>query len=178
MISPSCHRSRDPAGMDPGDIPPTSEWCARVTANATISPFTSTGLTSVMSGRCVPPAYGSLRIHTSPGTGPRAMTAATDSGIAPRCTGMCSACATIRPDASNSAAEQSLRSLMFEEYALRTSTVPISSAIPARALRSTDSVIGSIPSARSVIVPPPCAPSSRGSARACPRGRRRPPTLA
>jgi hypothetical protein len=56
-----------------------------------------------------------LRIHTSPGSGERSITAATDSGIAPRCTGMCSAWATIRPSASNSAAEQSRRSLMFDE---------------------------------------------------------------
>jgi hypothetical protein len=43
------------------------------------------------------------------------MIAATASGIAPRWTGMCSAWATIRPLASNSAVEQSRRSLMFEE---------------------------------------------------------------
>ena len=143
MIRPSCQRSLDPAGIDPGDIPPMSEWCARVTAYPTIAPSMSTGLTSVMSGRCVPPAYGSLRIQTSPGRASPDITAATDSGIAPRCTGMCSACAIIRPAASNSAAEQSRRSLMFEEYAPRTSTVPISSAIPASALRSTDRVMGS-----------------------------------
>ena len=50
-----------------------------------------------MSGRCVPPRYGSLRIHASPGPGRRRSTAATASGIAPRCTGMCSACITIWP---------------------------------------------------------------------------------
>ena len=68
-----------------------------------------------MSGRCVPPEKGSLTAKTSPGPGSRSITAATASGIAPRCTGMCSAWATIRPSASNSAAEQSRRSLMLEE---------------------------------------------------------------
>jgi hypothetical protein len=42
---------------------------------------------------------------------------------------MCSACAIIRPRASNSAVEQSRRSLMFAENAERTRTAPISSAI-------------------------------------------------
>ena len=47
------------------------------------------------------------------------MTAATASGIAPRWTGMCSACATMRPRSSKSAVEQSRRSLMFAENAER-----------------------------------------------------------
>src|SRR5947208_7215695 len=80
-----------------------------------------------MSGRCVPPVYGSLRMKTSSGLGSRASTAATASGIAPRWTGMCSACMTISPRGSNSAVEQSRRSLMFAECALRTSAAPISS---------------------------------------------------
>src|ERR671937_3240437 len=57
----------------------------------------------------------------------------------PRCTGMCSACATISPSGSNTAAEQSARSLMFGEYAARRSATPISSATPARACRNTSS---------------------------------------
>ena len=57
------------------------------------------------------------------------MTAATASGIAPRWTGMCSACAIIRPRSSNSAVEQSRRSLMLAEKAERMRTAPISSAI-------------------------------------------------
>ena len=68
-----------------------------------------------MSGRWVPPEYGSLMANTSPGSGSRVMMAATASGIAPRWTGMCSAWATILPSASKSAVEQSRRSLMFEE---------------------------------------------------------------
>ena len=31
ITSPSCQMSRESAGMEPGLIPPTSEWCARVT---------------------------------------------------------------------------------------------------------------------------------------------------
>ena len=58
---------------------------------------------------------------------------------------MCSAWATIRPSASNSAAEQSRRSLMFEEYDARMSSAPISSAMPLRALERTDRVTGSMP---------------------------------
>ena len=57
------------------------------------------------------------------------MTAETASGIAPRWTGMCSACAIIRPRSSNSAVEQSRRSLMFAEKDERIRTAPISSAI-------------------------------------------------
>ena len=55
---------RESAGMLPGSEPPTSAWCARVTAKPT-----SVRETSVMSGRCVPPAYGSLRTKTSSGCG-------------------------------------------------------------------------------------------------------------
>src|SRR3954462_5593450 len=47
--------------------------------------------------------------------------------MAPRCTGMCSACMTISPAGADSAVEQSRRSLMLAECALRTSAAPISS---------------------------------------------------
>ena len=43
---------RDP---EPGAIPPTSEWCARVTAKPARSSSTVIVDTSVMSGRWVPP---------------------------------------------------------------------------------------------------------------------------
>src|SRR6185312_4482423 len=59
--------------------------------------------------------------------------------MAPRWTGMCSAWATISPSESNTAAEQSARSLMFGEYAARRSATPISSATPASACRNTSS---------------------------------------
>src|SRR2546426_485587 len=114
-------------GGDPAARPPTSAWCARVTEKPT-----SVGETSVISGRCVPPVYGSLIAHTSPGAGSCLITAATASGIAPRWTGMCSACAIILPRSSKSAVEQSRRSLMFAEKAERTRTAPISSAVARR----------------------------------------------
>src|SRR5436190_19627399 len=56
---------------------------------------------------------------------------------------MCSAWATMRPPASNSAAEQSRRSLMLEEYAPWMSSAPASSAMLASALERTDRVTGS-----------------------------------
>src|SRR5579884_126414 len=95
-----------------------------------------------MSGRCVPPVYGSFSAHTSPGARSSCLAAATASGIAPRWTGMCSACAIIRPPSSKSAVEQSRRSLMFAEKAERIRTTPISSAIDRSAAPSTCSSTG------------------------------------
>ena len=66
-MTPSCQIEVDVAGIDPGAVPPTSEWCARVQAKATIRPSSASGVTIVMSGRCDPPAKGSLRIQVSPG---------------------------------------------------------------------------------------------------------------
>ena len=138
-------------------------------------------MTVVRSGRCVPPVYGSLRIQTSPGCGSWAITAATASGIAPRWTGMCSACATIRPCSSNSAVEQSCRSLMFAENAPRISTAPISSAIETSWAPITCSSTGIMRPVRAVAFrwrrsrpPSPTAPSTtRPRARpAGARGRR------
>ena len=57
----------------------------------------------------------------SPGCAKRSSAAATDSGIAPRCTGMCAACATICPAGSKTAHEKSRRSLMLGEKAVRPS---------------------------------------------------------
>ena len=54
------------------------------------------------------------------------MAAATEAGMLPRCTGMCSAWTSSSPAAVNTAAEQSARSLMFGERADRRSTSPIS----------------------------------------------------
>src|SRR5215211_7075531 len=102
--------------------------------------------TSVMSGRCVPPANGSLRTKTSVREGLCSITAATASGIAPRWTGMCSAWATIRPRSSKRAVEQSRRSLMFAENAERINAAPISSATARSACPSTWSSIVTISS--------------------------------
>ena len=111
-------------------MPPTSAWWAREAAQPSRSPPTSIGDTSVMSGRCEPPRNGSLSTQTSPRPTSRSRTAATEAGSAPRCTGMCSAWITSRPAASNSAVEQSRRSLMLGDSALWISAVPISSAMP------------------------------------------------
>src|SRR3982751_3266251 len=56
---------------------------------------------------------------------------------------MCSACMTISPRGSNSAVEQSRRSLMFAECALRTSAAPISSHAALSAPLTTCSSTGS-----------------------------------
>ena len=64
------------------------------------------GATTVTSGRCVPPANGSFTTATSSGPiATRSMAARTESGVAPRCTGMCAAWATSAPWASNTAHE-------------------------------------------------------------------------
>ena len=54
--------------------------------------------------------------------------AATEAGMEPRCTGMCSAWASISPLAVKTAAEQSALSFMLGDRAECLSTVPISSA--------------------------------------------------
>ena len=89
------------------------------------APSQKIGVTTVMSGAWVPPArYGSLHMKASPS----AMSvrpysrnvASTPPASEPRCIGMCAAWAMSRPRASNSATEQSLRSLMFGEKDART----------------------------------------------------------
>ena len=96
------------SGIEPGDMPPMSAWCARLAtyAKGRRAPRAKTGATTVTSGRCVPPAKGSFSTTTSSGSiGTRAIAARTESGVAPRCTGMCAACATRPPRASNTAHE-------------------------------------------------------------------------
>src|SRR5438552_59534 len=91
--------------------------------------------------------------------------------MAPRCTGICSACATIRPRGSKRAVEQSRRSLMFAEKAERTRTAPISSATARSALPRTWSSIFTLPSRsrygqRAISIPiphPPWGDPRRGS---------------
>ena len=110
--------------MLPGSEPPTSAWCARVAAKPS-----SVRETSVMSGRCVPPAYGSLRMKTSSGPGSQR-----DHGRHGRRASRRGGRGCARPGrpsaraSSKSAVEQSRRSLMFAENAERISTAPISSA--------------------------------------------------
>src|SRR5262249_4596908 len=62
---------------------------------------------------------------------------------APRCNGMCAACAMSRPAASNSPTEQSRRSLMLVENEARIRLVPISSVIDRRRFENTSIRIGS-----------------------------------
>lgn len=61
----------------------------------------------------------------------------------PRCSGICVPCATSRPAASNSATEQSLRSLMLVENEARTSVLFMSSVIDSRRLQNTSMPTGS-----------------------------------
>ncbi len=91
----------------------------------------------VTSGRCVPPAYGSFRITTSPSAqaSTAARAASTLAGMAPRWTGMWAACATRAPPLSNTAQEKSSRSLMLGEWLVRRSVTPISSATPSKRWR-------------------------------------------
>src|SRR5680860_16631 len=72
------------------------------------------------------------------------MTAATDSGMAPRWTGIDADWTTIRPSPSKSAVLQSRRSTMFWLKALRTKDASISSVTPRRAFAMTCNVTGSI----------------------------------
>ena len=71
---------------------------------------------------------------------------------------MCSACITSSPAGSNSAVEQSRRSLMFAECAARTSTAPISSHAARSAPVVTCSSTGSIEHHRSRVVDAPAPP--------------------
>src|SRR5919106_3267198 len=66
--------------------------------------------------------------------------------MAPRWTGMCSACAIMRPRPSKRAAEQSRLSLMLAEKDERTRTAPISSATARSALPMIWSSISTVPS--------------------------------
>ena len=148
MTTPSsCELARVRGHARRAPCPPTSAWCARVTAKPSAGARDERDVGKV----------GAARVRVVDDVDARragscAATAATASGIAPRCTGMCSAWATIRPRASKSAVEQSRRSLMFAENADRTSAAPISSATAAeRARRSTWSSMFTL-SARPVTV--------------------------
>mmetsp|Transcript_8468 Transcript_8468/g.28071 ORF Transcript_8468/g.28071 Transcript_8468/m.28071 type:complete len:233 (+) Transcript_8468:860-1558(+) len=66
MAAPSSDISREKGGMEPGVMPPTSAWCPRDATRNTILPSRKTGVTTVMSGRCEPPACGWLLTRTSP----------------------------------------------------------------------------------------------------------------
>ena len=124
------------AASSPGAVPPRSAWWARFATQPTSAPSTKhrrderdvveVGAAGerVVEDDLVAGRDRRRRRARSP--------RATEAGIEPRCTGMCSACASSSPSAVNSAAEQSARSLMFGLNAARRSTAPISSATPVR----------------------------------------------
>ena len=135
------------------------------------------GEITVMSGRCVPPRYGSLRIQASPGlvllVEHRGHRRSASRRGAPGCARPASPCC---PRSSNSAVEASRRSLMFAEWAERTSTAPISSHAARSAPSITCSVTGSI--ARAPARRPSASAlgrASRAAPRAWRRAARRPP---
>ena len=56
MAAPSSTRLWLLGGMEPGVMPPTSAWWPRDATKNTILPSLNTGVMTVMSGRCDPPA--------------------------------------------------------------------------------------------------------------------------
>src|SRR3989454_1657169 len=145
MTRPSSSRTTESAGIEPGAEPPTSAWWALLTAYPRREPRWKIGFTRVMAGRWDPPRYGSFTITWSPSARPPPISSRRTSivtGIDPRWTGMCSACATMRPSASNKAQLASIRSLMFGEYAVLRSAIPISSGTNETAFRRISSSAG------------------------------------
>jgi len=63
---PSSTSALECGGMEPGVMPPMSAWCPREATKNTGTPPANTGVITVMSGRCVPPATGWLVMSTSP----------------------------------------------------------------------------------------------------------------
>ena len=134
ITTPSSASVRLSAGIDPGTRPPTSAWWARLAAKPSSSP--SAREHGRDDGDVGQVGAARERVVEDPGDARRVALAehrGTAAGIAPRCTGMCSACITICPSGSNRAVEASRRSLMFEECAERISTTPISSQAARRA---------------------------------------------
>ena len=130
-------------GIEPGVMPPISAWCPRLATKkmGVVCPAVKTGVMTVMSGRCDPPAAGWLLTSTSPGWMSPFLFSIwyrTVSCIAPKCTGMCGAFAINPPFGLNSAQLKSSRSLMFTEIEVRCSARPISSAIDMNLCPKTD----------------------------------------
>ena len=115
-----------------------------------------TGEITVMSGRWVPPRNGSLRIQASPGACSSSSTAATGARHRAEVHGdVLGLHRPSGPSASNSAVEASRRSLMFAEWAERTSTAPISSHAARSAPSITWRAIGSSPLIASITTASP-----------------------
>ena len=118
MTTPSSSIRVLSGGAEPGVLPPMSAWCPREATVATISPSWKSGVTTVTSGRWVPPLKGLFVMKTSPGSICPAFSdkiVFTLSDMEPRCTGTCGALATRSPAPSKIAQEKSSRSLMLTE---------------------------------------------------------------
>mmetsp|Transcript_96225 Transcript_96225/g.207640 ORF Transcript_96225/g.207640 Transcript_96225/m.207640 type:complete len:255 (+) Transcript_96225:992-1756(+) len=153
-------------GIEPGTLPPTSAWWPRdaVKKLGLASPlFAKTGVMTVMSGRCEPPAIsGWLETRTSPSASPPCSAQyltwnLTASCMEPRWTGRCGAFATRPPCASKTAQEKSSRSLMLTEIEVRCRRRPICSAMPMKRWANRLSQIGS--SSVVAFSPPPAGTS-------------------
>ena len=145
ITTPSSASVVESAGIEPGrraaDVGVVGAAGGEAEQRAAAS---KTGETSVMSGRCVPPRYGSLRIQDRPGAWSRAERPRRPRRASSRGGPGCARPASpSRRRASNSAVEQSRRSLMFAECAERNSTAPISSQAARSAPVITCSVTGS-----------------------------------
>ena len=131
---------------EPGSRPPTSPWCAVVVAKPTSVSSRNTGRKTKMSCRWMPPSKGSFITNTSPGRmrSPHfASRCSIATGTEPRWNGTVTACATVSPFGSQSAAEKSIPSRTTVECAVRKIVVAISSAIDASALPTICIVTGS-----------------------------------
>ena len=121
-------RLRSRPASSPACGPPTSAWWARLAANPS---SVAAGERRGDHGDVRQVRAAGVRVVEDPGA-PGACVARRARprprpASRPRCTGMCSACMTIRRRRRTARVEQSRRSLMFAECALRISTAPISS---------------------------------------------------
>ena len=99
-----------------------------------------------MSGRCVPPAYGSLSAYTSPAASRRRTapeTPASRPAPTPGASGSVNPCAISRPSGSHSAADRSIEFFRCVDRAVRTIATAISSTSAATACRNSSRCTGS-----------------------------------
>ena len=153
MRSPSWYTSVESTERPPATRPPISMWSATMTRKASSLPSLNTGLKRKMSGRWLPPQYGSLRMKMSPGWMSPSNFFITDSiasGMEPRCRATQTPCATMRPSMSHTAHEKSMPSRMLPEYAVRIMVSVISSTIESSVWRSSSNVIRSMAIASSL----------------------------
>src|SRR5215212_7189798 len=100
-----------------------------------------------MSGRWVPPSYGSFSMTTSPASkvpSNLAITACIASGIEPSCIGRVKPWASSSPSSEQYALDRSLDDLRFEEYAVRIIVSAISSTTDSTAFLTSSRVTGSV----------------------------------